>query len=333
MRVSLYPVELLGGFVFAGTWGLYRYFGMPLRSPWELYCSRVLGGFGWYLLGLSVTVLFLRLRDLATSAPCSRAETWRSFRTSYLSPAHLLRDFRFVHALGVTFFLFIQLKNLIPHVNGRVFDQLLFQQETSLLGGRLAAEWVMQALGHSAAELLSAGYVFFFPYMGLLLAVMVLQRDECLASRFVLGFFSVWIIGVFIVYAFPTWGPCFFSPEMFRSLPVTDVTFLQQNLWKEKLFLESEPASPRGTFLISGLPSLHVAVVVFGSLCLSRVARLLAVFSWFFAGITFLTTLYFGWHYLLDDIGGILLGWGIFRVCVTPGMLPRLLGIEPRKIT
>src|SRR5699024_1296645 len=38
-------------------------------------------------------------------------------------------------------------------------------------------------------------------------------------------------------------------------------------------------------------------------------SRLLRTITWVFFGVTILATLYFGWHYILDDIAGIGIGW------------------------
>ena len=127
-----------------------------------------------------------------------------------------------------------------------------------------------------------------------------------------------------MVIAVPTWGPCFYRPELFSGLPLTEVRKLMDDLWRDKLFVERQPFSEQGIFLISGFPSLHIAVVVFGSLSLGKVSFTLAARSWGFTAITAVATLYFGWHYVLDDIGGFLLGAGIFCLFVTSSSLKRL---------
>lgn len=116
-----------------------------------------------------------------------------------------------------------------------------------------------------------------------------------------------------MIYLLPTWGPCFYVPELYSSLPPSPSGDMQLDLWNKHLTKLSDPQAPT-LFLISGLPSLHVAVVVLGSVYLRRVSRLLAALSWVFAGLTVLSTLYLGWHYIWDDIASLVLVWIALRL-------------------
>ena len=59
--------------------------------------------------------------------------------------------------------------------------------------------------------------------------------------------------------------------------------------------------------MISGFPSLHVAVAIMGSIYLRHIHPLLSWLSWIFTLLIFNSTIYLGWHYLLDDLGSVLL--------------------------
>ncbi|MET0449031.1 MAG: phosphatase PAP2 family protein, partial [Aeromicrobium sp.] len=39
------------------------------------------------------------------------------------------------------------------------------------------------------------------------------------------------------------------------------------------------------------------------------IARVIRYTAWVYLGFTILATLYLGWHYIADDIGGLLIGW------------------------
>ena len=320
----LLPVECLLLVVTPTVLLLYRYFQIPLREPLELYESRVLGAFGWYLLGLALCPLFLRLADLKAKNGLSRGETWQRFQRDYLSFSRLLFDLRLVHALGLVFVLFIQLKHLTPFLRADLLDSSFLLGEQRVLGGKLAAEWMIDLFGLASASFLSTCYTLFFPYMGLLLGLLLLQRDCRLARDFAMGFASLWFLGVLAIYLFPTWGPCFFRPDLFARLPESGAKELISELWRGKTFVEKNPQSPAGVFLISGFPSLHLAVVTYGSLVLGRLSVPLARISAVFLILTVLSTLYFGWHYLLDDIGGFLLGWLVYALFVTSRGAERL---------
>ena len=66
--------------------------------------------------------------------------------------------------------------------------------------------------------------------------------------------------------------------------------------------LDSDPSSQSAMFLISGLPSLHVAVVIFGSIYYWKLLKIVGIISWAFTVLTIITTVYFGWHYVLDAV-------------------------------
>ena len=62
---------------------------------------------------------------------------------------------------------------------------------------------------------------------------------------------------------------------------------------------------------IGAFASLHVAIVFTGALVAHRMglAPLVRWGMWVFFGLTTLSTVYFGWHYLLDDVAGLGIGW------------------------
>lgn len=318
----LLPVEILVGATAILGLVLFAVRGVPLREPLQLYAERVGGGFAWYFLALILAVFFVRLADIrrakAHGVAISRLASVRRYRSEYLSLRRIFFDLRLVHALGLMFVVFIHLKHLTPILRTTIFDRYLFAAEDIVFRGKLLSERLIAVLGTLPAEFFSGAYSAFFPYMGILLAVMVLERDRRVAQRFAFGFALVWILGAFIIWALPTWGPCFFRPELFSGLPPTAMTELQVELWRGKTYVEAMPRSPAGIFLISGFPSLHIAVCAFGSLCLQKKSPLLGQVSWGFFWLTGITTLYFGWHYVLDDIGGFFLGLSIFRMFVTP---------------
>jgi membrane-associated phospholipid phosphatase len=88
---------------------------------------------------------------------------------------------------------------------------------------------------------------------------------------------------------------------------------MQRKLWLHKVMLASDPNRLGAAYLISGLPSLHLAVPIVGSYYLRHVHVALSILSWIFVAVTFVTTLYFGWHYLLDNLAGVLLAVLIIR--------------------
>ena len=72
-------------------------------------------------------------------------------------------------------------------------------------------------------------------------SIFVLQRkSRLLAEQFCFAFCLIWILGVIVTYLMPTWGPCFFVPELYVDLPDTKVRFMQADLWQMKAILEQD---------------------------------------------------------------------------------------------
>jgi CDP-diacylglycerol--glycerol-3-phosphate 3-phosphatidyltransferase len=104
----------------------------------------------------------------------------------------------------------------------------------------------------------------------------------------------------------PALGPIFAAPDLYSTLPETGTSALQQALIYER----HEALAGQAAQSIAAFASLHVSVVFTAALIaqLLPVPRLLRVALWTFLALTFTATLYFGWHYMVDDIAGFAIG-------------------------
>jgi hypothetical protein len=308
----LYPSELLVLFASLLTAALYLAFGLDFKDPVGFYLAQLRIVPLAYPFGLFIAFICLLGIDgyqkkKAGEKPSER-EVWELFRKLYLKLSVILRDLRLLNVVMITFVLFGHLKNLIPVINPVLWDQELLDFERWLFGGKVALEVFELFVPRSWAGGISAGYEAYYAYFSIVLFIFVLQRkSRSIAEEFCFSFCFIWIVGVMVTYALPTWGPCFFVPDLYQSLPDTKMRFMQADLWQMKGILEQNRNAEGVIFAISGLPSMHLAVVLLGSVYLNRLNRWLGVFSWSFAGVTFVATLYFGWHYLLDDVASVLL--------------------------
>ena len=104
----------------------------------------------------------------------------------------------------------------------------------------------------------------------------------------------------------PSVGPMFAAPDMYSSLPETGTSALQQALIYER----HDALAGGGAQSIAAFASLHVSVVFTAALIatLLKVNRVLRYALWVYLGLTMVATLYFGWHYVADDLAGIVIG-------------------------
>jgi hypothetical protein len=134
-----------------------------------------------------------------------------------------------------------------------------------------------------------------------------------------------WPLGVLSYYLLPSLGPAFAYSYLYEGLPQTGVMNLQESLLNNRLNILANPEVSTSIQGIAGFASLHVSVVFTAALFCHRAAspRVLRWLLWGYLVLTVLSTIYFGWHYILDDIAGFAIGW----LCVAVGQ--RVTGSEP----
>jgi len=310
-RISLTRAEvcLLLGSLFAIV--TYRTLAVPLRKPFNLYLERIGQGFMLYVCGLFLSIFIFRLSDIRSARKAALVKTWGEtlarWRSTYARKSVLVSDARLLNVFALTFVVFIELKHLVPFLRLRVYDESFLHMERFLFGGKLAGEHLQSLIGAQAAPLLSLGYLFFYPYMAIVSVYVLLQREEGFRERFAFTFTLIWMLGALAIYLLPTLGPCFSYPIINAALPITEVANMQRDLWTHREFVLANPRSSEGVYLISGFPSIHLAIPLSCGYLFYRSHKALFYLSLVTAALTVLTTLYFGWHYACDDLGSFLL--------------------------
>ena len=322
----LMPVEWLVLLFGIGTWSAYYHFGLKMpgqpgvgggKGPGLFYLKQFLTSLDLYALIWLLIAVFAVLKECRRNEWHFKQVPWRAFWGNFsrrLYIEEVIQDIRFFHAVLVMFVIFALLKNLIPFIAPNELDEWFVRTEQSVCGGLLCGEWLIKWLGSGAAYYVSTHYMWYFPYMTLALFVMVAQRDRKLGHEYCFAFVLLFLIGILWIYLVPTWGPIYARPDAYKAIDYTDVAGLQKDLWQMKLYLHEHPEALDAVYMISGFPSLHVAVAVLGSIYVSRISRILGVLSWLFVALITHATLYLGWHYLLDDIGSLVLVWISIKV-------------------
>lgn len=318
IRNKFLPIERAILLVVICCVGSYYFLGLKFRDPLVLYLQRIGSIFYMYAFMLIVVFFLTRVRDIESWRKCKQkiswSDTWVNFQNSFLNFNSIAIDIRTLNAAAILFVLIINLRHLVPYINQTVYDSFLVSFEESLFGGKILSLWVIDLFGLNSAILMSDVYELFYPYLSVIIFAFVLCRNRELSQQFFVSFVVIWMAGIVITCIWPTWGPCFYLPQAFAALPETSMTQMQKGLWEMKVYLEANPYSAKGAYLISAMPSLHVAVVALGGFYLWDISRFFSVISWFFVLLTVLATLYFGWHYLLDDLVAIFLAFQAFKL-------------------
>lgn len=314
----LMPVEWLLLFGAVGIWFMYQFFqismpGLPgpafKYGPVLFYLKQVYASLYLYALMFVGVVITYFLKELINSR--NEKRTWtlgavfeRIGRRFTLHEFFI--DARLLHAVVLMFVEFQLLKHLIPLVNPLLFDAE-FAAVDKFICGWLCGEMLFSVLGEKSAHTASSHYTWYFPYM---IGVVLLTLSTCtrrVQHEYILSFVLLFLVGILWVYVLPTHGPAFFYPESFLHVKETQSGLLQGDLWKNWELLRGDYHTPGAIFSISGFPSLHVAVVLLASIYTLRINMWLGLTSLSFLFLTLNSTLLLGWHYLLDDIGSIVL--------------------------
>jgi hypothetical protein len=212
----------------------------------------------------------------------------------------------------LTYVSFRNLKSYVPFVNHHLWDSKLDSIDRAIMFGHDPAVVLHDLLGTGwAAHVLSLVYVAWIALVPVTLAAaLVWSRNVSGGSWLVTAVAVDWVLGVATYFTLPTLGPIYARPELFSQLPVTYVSRIQTTMMDQRHEVLRDPFATKAVQTIAAFASLHVGITV--TVCL--IAHLLRlkvwyrVALWLFLFLTVLSTVYLGWHYLVDVFGGAALG-------------------------
>jgi membrane-associated phospholipid phosphatase len=114
----------------------------------------------------------------------------------------------------------------------------------------------------------------------------------------------------------PSLGPAFCQPEAFSFLRGTHSAEVMSILWENHLsFLASPGGRPKAMGGgIAAMPSLHMTLACLSLTAIGRGMPSLRPALWVILLAFAVATVYLGWHYLLDGLAGVGLGWVVYGI-------------------
>jgi membrane-associated phospholipid phosphatase len=137
----------------------------------------------------------------------------------------------------------------------------------------------------------------------------------------VFAFSLTYILGLGLYFLFPAQGPIYYYPEQFELIqePMSQTTVhnMQTSLWTvyeqvkqhtpaEFCELTRESGIRNG---VAAFPSLHIAISCVLLYFLYKYHRVTFWLCFFPFWLMVLATVYFGWHYVVDNIAGFVLAF------------------------
>lgn len=214
----------------------------------------------------------------------------------------------------VTYVSYRNIKNFLPFImrdgDGppTKYDYALHRFDDWLMFGNDPSNLLHQWLGTGvSAYVLSWIYLLFLPMVPVSVVIWaVWSRNVSFGYWFITAQCICWALGTLSYYAIPTLGPNFFFPWLYADLPDTGVAQLQDSLFYARTNIRFDPFAD-GVQSVAGFASLHVAITV--SLALvgqyTLRTRVFRIALWVYVVLTAISTTYFGWHYIADDIAGL----------------------------
>jgi membrane-associated phospholipid phosphatase len=205
------------------------------------------------------------------------------------------------------------IKGFLPFVRtDTLYDSTLHKLDIALMFGHDPAVVLHNVLGTGiAAHLLSYIYIMFLTFVPVSLgAALVWSKNVATGFWYVTALCINWVLGALSYYWLPSLGP-FYKNGAFNELPETGVTALQRGLAAGRQRVLEDPHSTTSIQSVAAFASLHVSIIFTAALICHYViqSRWVRWSMWIYFVLTTISTVYFGWHYLLDDIAGLAIGW------------------------
>lgn len=282
---------------------------LPLRDPDDALGPSWLRLPGILLVAVLIDVLPRIVRRwraglaLGTSVRRVLAERW--------TPAQLRFSLVGLGSWYLTYVAFRNLKNAVPFVRDGLWDAQMADLDRVLWLGHDPGAVLHAVFGTGAAASFFA-FVYLL-WIGLIPAslawALAWTRDHALAAWLVTALALDWAIGVAAYFAWPTLGPIYSESADFAALPASS-TWLQEQMMLDRHEVLANPSALHTLQTIAAFPSLHVGMMV--TLCLvvqAGTRQLLARgLCWAMLALTCLATIYLGWHFFVDVLGGAVVG-------------------------
>jgi hypothetical protein len=300
---------------------------VPLRDPDGVAGRRLVWVVVLVLVMVGLDILVRAGRRTGSVRPSRaalqsvRRERWRWHRGIAVGSALV--------SFYVSYLAYRNLKSVVPLLRpGELFDHQLASFERGLFGGNDPAALLHSLLGTGVqTQVLSVVYVFYIVFVPLSLALALVFSPNLRGGLFYATAAAInWPLGAASYFLLPALGPVYAEPALFAHLPPSKASYLQDVLLDQRIEFLRDPVTAQIAQSIAAFASVHISMIFTAAVAahLLGLARRLRIGLWILLAATTAATIYLGWHYVIDDIAGLVIG-------LTALALARALtGFEPR---
>jgi hypothetical protein len=283
---------------------------VPFRDPDHVVGKRLTRVVGLVLLLVVLDVVVRagwRSRTLAPSRASMRRvrrERWTRRRGVAVGSALV--------GFYMTYLAYRNLKSIVPLLRpGDSFDPQLADFERGFFGGNDPAELLHALLGTGVvAEILAVVYVIFIFFLPISLALALVFSPDLQGGIFYATALSInWALGAASYFLLPAVGPIYAAPAGFADLPATEVSRLQGMMLDQRTEFLRDPAAADAAQNIAAFASLHISMIFTAVLAahMLGLGQRLRIGLWVLFALSAISTVYLGWHYVVDDLAGLLI--------------------------
>jgi membrane-associated phospholipid phosphatase len=284
--------------------------GLPLRDPDGFLGPswlRLPAILGLFIVADIVPRTLIRARGLTNLRPALRhviAHRWPWERLVVVLVA--------LASFYVTYVGYRNLKSFLPMVRAQSEDLALMYSDDVLAFGHHPGDLLHEVLGTGvSAHVLSFVYISFLLFVPIsLAAALVWSRNVTLGLWYTTALCLNWSLGTASYYMIPASGPFAEFRWRFYDLPETGVSALQSGMLRARSNVLADPLSTMSVSSIAAFASLHTSIVFTAALIvhLAGFPKVVRWTMWVFFVLTVVSTIYFGWHYIVDDVAGLVIG-------------------------
>lgn len=250
---------------------------------------------------------------------------WRGHARHYLriitSRGWLIDTVRLVLAMTFLAEAYCWIKLLVPALHPVLYDAQLYRIDQHLFFGMSPSIFFLQLFSNPTfLRFIDSTYPgFFFGGMYFALAFFFSMPRRRVRVAFITCSVLMWLTGGWLYMLVPSLGPAYRFPDIWfpyvKGLMQTQhsqVLLMQNYEAVIRLIRGGGPERIRLSYGIAAFPSLHVATQTEIAIWMRKWWRPGAILFTLAAFFIFLGSMITGWHYLVDGLAGIALGFGSY---------------------
>jgi hypothetical protein len=289
--------------------------------------------------GLLISMIVQTLLGVVVRSVVALVRRERGYFRIVASGKWLVDTLRLIIGSALVIFVYGWIKLVVPLYHPTLFDQRLWDLDQTLFFGVSPAVFFLDLFGQpQLLRMVDWSYANIFLASTLLAGAYFLSApSRRIRVAFANGYAVLWISGAWLYLLVPSLGPAYRFPEIWmvhgQSLRVTQMfqALLMRNYQNVIRAASGEPAGAiRIVFGIGAFPSLHVAFQTYVFLWMRRLWTAGEVVFGVFVLLIFLGSMITGWHYMVDGLAGLALGWVCYAVFSRRARLRRWLELRRR---